>query len=320
MTRTPRLGRTAEGRQSLDTATNFEPAWGIIAHPGWSSPCSPDLPNLHYEPVILELSHLIEAKAVSLAPSDPLSAYEPADLIFNPEEAEAPIGDPVAVELLQRPASMSLRDYLSHLAAVGMLDLEPLASDFLTRYEYARYSGQALNENEFRTLMGVFAEILRGMRPLDAGIVDEVRAEMEEEVMSSESGDGNDDEAGYGDAESIRTTETVQRTPQPEIYSASASSSPSSPSTSSRSGTDGTIHTAPSRPAATRNPSSRSRRSALNRAVHQPSLSSLRRVRTDTSSSGYSVRSRAGSVIRLKEARGPLDLPYAILTGDGEEM
>ena len=327
MTRTPRLGRTAEGRQSLDTATSFEPAWGIIAHPGWSSPCSPDLPNLHYEPVILELSHLIEAKAVSLAPSDPLSAYEPADLILNPEEAEAPIPDPFAVELLQRPASMSLRDYLSHLAAVGMLDLEPLASDFLTRYEYARYSGQALNEDQFRTLMGVFAEILRGMRPLDAGIVDEVRAEMEEEeeeeeeVMSSESGVGDDDEeAGYGDAESIRTTETVQRTPQPEIYSASASSSPSSPSTSSRSGTDSTIHTAPSRPAATRNPSSRSRRSALNRSVHQPSLSSLRRVRTDTSGSGYSVRSRAGSVIRLKEARGPLDLPYAILTGDGEEM
>lgn len=325
VTRTPRLGRTAEGRQSLDTATSFEPAWGIIAHPGWSSPCSPDLPNLHYEPVILELSHLIEAKAVSLAPSDPLSAHEPADLILNPEEAEAPIPDPVAVELLQRPASMSLRDYLSHLAAVGMLDLEPLASDFLTQYEYARYSGQALNEDEFRTLMGIFAEILRGMRPLDAGIVDEVRAEMEEEeeeeVMSSESGDGDDDEAGYGDAESIRTTETVQRTPQPEIYSASASSSaPSSPSTSSPSGTDGTIHTAPSRPAATRNPSSRSRRSALNPSVHQPSLSSLRRVRTDTSGSGYSVRSRAGSVIRLKEARGPLDLPYAILTGDGEEM
>ena len=319
VTRKPRLGRTAEGTQSLDTATNFEPAWGVISHPGWSSPSSPDLPNLHYEPVILELSHLIEAKAVSLAPSDPLSSYEP-DLTLNPEEAEAPVPDPVAVELLQRPASMSLRDYLAHLAAVGMLDLEPLASDFLTRYEYARYSGQAINEDEFRNLMGVFAEILRGMRPLDAGILDEVRAEMEEEVMSSESGDG-DDEVVYGDAESIRTTETVQRTPQPETYAASSSSSSlSAKPTSSRSGSHSTIHTAPSRPAATRNPSNRSRRSTLNRSLHQPSLSSLRRVRTDTSSSGYSARSTAGSVIRLKEATGPLDLPYAILTGDGEEI
>ena len=309
-----RLGRTAEGRQSLDTVTSFEPVWGVISHPGWSSPSSPDLPNLHYEPVILELSHLIEAKAVSLAPSDPLSSYEP-DLNLNQEESEAPIPDPVAVELLQRPASMGLRDYLSHLATFGMLDLEPLTSNFLTRYEHARYSGEELDEGEFRTLMGVFAEILRGMRPLDVSIVDEMRAEMEE-AMSSES-----DEDGDRDAASINTTETVQRTPQPDAYAASSSSSSSSSSsTGSRSGSQGTIHRAPSRPGTTRNPSSRSRRSAKNRSAHQPSLTSLRRMRTDTSSSGYSARSGVGSVIRLKEARGPLDLPYAIMTGDGQEV
>lgn len=311
-----RLGRTAEGRQSLDTVSSFEPAWGVISHPGWSSPCSPDLPNLHYEPVILELSHLIEAKAVSLAPSDPLSSYEPFDRKHDQEEAEAPKPDPVAVELLQRPASMGLRDYLFHLANFGMVDLEPLASNFLARYEHARYSEEALDEGEFRALMGVFAEILRAMRPLDVGIVDDVRAEMEQ-AISSESGDG--DEAAYRDSESINTTDTVQRTPQPEAYSASSSSSPSS-STGSRSDSQGTIHTAPSRPAATRNLSSRSRRSAKNRSVHQPSLSSLRRMRTDTSSGGFSATSMAGSVIRLEEARGPLDLPYAIVTGDGEEI
>ncbi len=313
------LGRTAEGRQSVDTVTSFEPAWGVISHPGWSSPCSPDLPNVHYEPVILELSHLIEAKAVSLAPSDPLSSLEPG-LNLNLEEAEAPIPDPVAVELLQRPASMGLRDYLSHLATLGIIDPEPLASDFLARYEHARYSGEELDEGQFRAVMGVFAEILRGMRPLDVSIVDEVRAEiLEEDVGSSSASEGGGgDEAGYGDAASVNTTETVQRTPQPETYSASSSSS--SFSTGSRSGSQGTIHTAPSRPAAIRNPSSRSRRSVRNRSVHQPSLNSLRRVRTDTSSSGYSARSGAGSVIRLKEARGPLDLPYAIITGDGDEV
>lgn len=317
----PRLGRTAEGRQSQDTVASLEPAWGIISHPGWSSPSSTDLPNLEYEPVIIELSHLIEAKAVSLAPSDPLSSsYDPHPILNadGEEEAEPPIPDPVAVELLQRPASMGLRDYLSHLAAVGMLDLEPLASDFLTRYEYARYSGQALDEAQFRTLMGIFAEILRGMRALDVGIVDEARAEMDEVAVSSE---GGDDGPGFQDADSINTTETVQRTPQPDTYSSSTSSTSSSSSSSSSSSTgtrSGTIHTAPSRPAAaTRNPSSRSHRSAIH---HQPpSLSSLRRTRTDsTSSSGFSA---AGSVIRLREAGGgPLDLPYAILTRDGEEM
>lgn len=313
-----RVGRRAEGRQSPEAASGFGPAWGVISHPGWSPPGSADLPNVHYEPVVLELSYLIEAKAVSLAPSDPPSPLEP-ELSLGPEEAEAPMPDPVAVELLQRPASMGLRDYLSHLATLGMLDLEPLASDFLARYEGARYSGEELDEWAFRALMGVFAEILRGMRPLDVGIVDEVRAEILEEGMGSESENG--DGVGYGDAESVNTTETVQRTPQPETYSASSSSSSSSSSSiGPGGGSQGTIHTAPSRPAATRNPSSRSRRSARNRSVNQPSLNSLRRLRTDTSSSGYSARSTAGSVIRLKEARGPLDLPYAIITGDGKEI
>ena len=322
-----RLGKRAEPRQSLDSVASLEPAWGIIAHPGWSSPCSPDLPNLQYEPVIVELSHLIEAKAVSLAPPDPLSPSPGLDGNLDQAveaeaeaEAEAPIPDPVAVELLQRPASMGLRDYLSHLAAVGMLDLDPLVSDFSTRYEYARYSGQDLDEGEFRTLMGVFAEILRRMRPLDVSIVDEMRADDMDphQALSSSESDDDDHRDEAGDAESVHTTETVQRTPRPdEPYSSSSSSSLASANPSSPSPSQGTLHTAPSRPPATRNPSSMSRRSAMN----QRSLSSLRRTRTGTSSSGYSARSTgAGSVIRLKEAKGPLDLPYAILTGDGKEL
>ena len=41
------------------TPPTAPPIWGTIAHPGWSSPSSPDLPNLHYLPDILELPHLI---------------------------------------------------------------------------------------------------------------------------------------------------------------------------------------------------------------------------------------------------------------------
>lgn len=304
--------KAAGGPRGPDRDAGAEPAWGVVAHPGWSSPCSPDLPNLHYEPVVAELAHLIEAKAVSLAPSDPLSPHDP-DPDPHPGEADAPTPDPVAVELLRRPASMGLRDYLSRLAAVGMLDPEPLASEFVARYEDARYSGEGLDEGGFRALMGFFAEILRAMRPLDASVVDELRAEMEA-AWSSE-GDLGDD-AGSRDAESVNTTETVQRTRWPETDAASSSSSSSS--TGSRGGSHDTAHTAPSRPAAARTTSSRSGRSAQRRSVRRPSWSSFGRVGTDASS-GYSAGSRAGSVIRLKEARGPLDLPYAIITGDGEE-
>ncbi|KAL9576219.1 MAG: hypothetical protein Q9212_007284, partial [Teloschistes hypoglaucus] len=39
------------------------PPWGIIFHPGWSSPSSPDLPDIQFETIIRELPNLIEAKA-----------------------------------------------------------------------------------------------------------------------------------------------------------------------------------------------------------------------------------------------------------------
>ncbi|KAL8863764.1 MAG: hypothetical protein Q9174_007550, partial [Haloplaca sp. 1 TL-2023] len=75
------LSKKAEGHGSGDRARTGNtrssindplPSWGIIDHPGWSSPSSTDLPNIHFEPVIAELPNLIEAKAVSLAPTDPL--------------------------------------------------------------------------------------------------------------------------------------------------------------------------------------------------------------------------------------------------------
>ena len=137
--------------------------------------------------------------------------------------------------------------------------------------------------------------------------------EEDEAIMSTES-ENSIEVAHRDDAASINTTETVQRTPQPDTYSTSSSSSSSSfLIRTSRSGSQGSVHTAPSRPAAIRNPSSRSRTTKAS-VVHQSSLGSLRRLRTDASSSGYSARSTAGSVIRLKEAREPLDLPYAFVT------
>ncbi|PVH76176.1 hypothetical protein DL98DRAFT_359779, partial [Cadophora sp. DSE1049] len=135
------------------------PVWGEISHNGWSSPTSPDLPDLQYTTVVLELPHLIEAKAVSLAPADPDSTSEP------------PLPDIRAVDLLQRPAAMGLREYICQLVSLGVIGLPPTATNFLTQYEYARFSGRTLSETQFRELMRHFAELLRSMNALSPAIL-----------------------------------------------------------------------------------------------------------------------------------------------------
>lgn len=284
-----------------------QPAWGTISHPGWSSPSSADLPNLHYEPVILELPHLIEAKAVSLAPPDPLYSLEPGT-----DPSEPPVADALAVEILQRPASMDLRAYIHHLTALNMITPPGLGTEFLTIYEQARFSGEELNELEFRGLMSVFAEILRNMTPLDPSTVDALHAEMEE--ADEESSKESDT-----DAESLATNNTVEHTPLPEewasarpnVWTSSSSSSGSEGAESDK----GTIRTAPSRPSARRD-DSKATRASQRRGLRTPSIGSLKRMRSGTTSSGYSGGSVAGSVIRLADARTSLDLPYEFVSAD----
>ncbi|KAH8600918.1 hypothetical protein B0O99DRAFT_495411, partial [Bisporella sp. PMI_857] len=135
------------------------PVWGDISHKGWSPPESPDLPNIQYTTVILELPHLIEARAVSMAPPDTES------------EASPGMPDVRAVDLLQRPASIGLRDYMGHLLNIGVLIPSSTATHFLTAYEHARFSPEPLTEVEFRCLMKLFAEVLRGMQPLSPAML-----------------------------------------------------------------------------------------------------------------------------------------------------
>ena len=295
--RRSRLGMSSTGRQSQDSVQSFEPVWGPISHPGWSSPSSPDLPNLYYETVILELSNLIEAKAVSLAPIDPSHNASTA-----PESDEPPPLDPLAISLLERPATMGLRDYITHLTTLEMISPASFGTTFLALYEAARFSEVPLTEPEFRNLMAAFTEVLRNMKPIDPATVDSLQAELEDGLSSSSSSI-----ASKASLASLATNDTVQHTPQPDTWHSASSSA----STSSSGSTHNTIHTAPSRPGASRNISSLSRltRRSQRRGVKTPSLGSLRRVRTGTDSTG------AGSVIRLAEAAGPLDLPYTINTG-----
>lgn len=273
--------------------------WGNISHPGWSSPSSADLPNLHFEPVVLELPHLIEAKAVSLAPPDPL--FEPDQDLQVSAANQVPLPDALAVEILQRPATMGLRDYFTHLTSLDMINPSSLGPDFLAIYEEARFSGHGLEERAFRRLMHIFAEILRGMKELQPNILADIRAD---EDASSDVYDG--DEA------SLMTNETVQRTRQPEYYEAeeyAPSVHDYSPQASrSRSRGQGFLYTGHSSPSARRTSTPGKTRGA----PRSTSSSPIRRVRTRAST--VSTQRSAGSVIRLAEARTPLDLPYTITT------
>lgn len=257
-------------------------------------PSSPDLRDLHFEPVILELANLIEAKAVSLAPADPLSTPGPT---LEPSEAALP--DALVVEILQRPSTMGLRDYIFHLTSLGMIYPPDIGNDFLPLYEKARFSDRPLDEPEFRTLMGVFASMLENMSTLDADIVAELHAE--QEALS------NVTSSIGAERDSLETSATVEYTPRPDLsYS---DESPPLSFKSGRSGQSEKYHGTP-RPQAERGAST-SRTASRRRELQTPSLPSLRSARS-RASSAYSHNS-AGSVIRSAEARGPLDLAYPIL-------
>lgn len=157
-----------------------------ITHPGWSPPSSVDLPDVRYLSVILELPHLIEAKALSLQPPPP-SPAQPLD----------------------RQPHMTLRAYLTHLAALGYVR-SGVADVFLLGYERARFRtrGEGVEEGEFRELMKVFAGLLRGMGEhsphVAAGIhIDEDgwRTGDEDDIVDEESGG---QEEGYSESGSVR--------------------------------------------------------------------------------------------------------------------
>ena len=164
-------------------------SWLKIEHPGWSSPYSLYMPNLQYELVVLEFPNLIEAKAVSLAP--PTSLFE-ASISSDPEP---PPPDPLARSLLQRPASLPLRDYLSHLISLNVLGASATTTRFVQLYESARFSKNPLHELTFRTMLADFTTIMQALQPLPAGILASVAS---------------------GESSSRSSTPTPTRTPPPK--------------------------------------------------------------------------------------------------------
>jgi len=273
-----------------------KPVWGDISHDGWSSPTSHDLPNLQYVTVILELPHLIEARAVSLAPPDPDMPTDPPTL------------DVRAASFLQRPASMGLRDYMGHLTSIGVVTSSELATDFLAAYEYARFSGRALSENEFRELMKQFAELLREMKTLAPSVLEQLEMEDDESDIDRESA-------------SAYTSQSHRSASNASLRSMDSRAS------------QGTVQTAPSREIATEQTPTRgykfstapatpvTPRSRIPNPSRSPSSNLFSRSRQayagSTGSSASSLRSTSqGSVIRLSRKDEGNHLPYALTMHD----
>jgi hypothetical protein len=266
------------------------PPWGSVSHAGWSAPSSIDLPGLRYESVIEELPHLIEAKAVSLVPAKPsLSSRGFLDPSIN-EEQNAP--DPRLVELLQRPSTMGLREYIAHLTAFGLIDPPELGPEFLVIYERARFSSRPLFEDEFRALMGIFAEILRGMKELNHEYLQEIGGF--ESRVDSESFIGPSDEEGETDtlnSEGSIVPLQRERSPDSSTWSSSFYS----------------VYTAPMVPESASPTLAQPTERYASGGLQSPWSRSLSRTRSIASQS-----SGSGSVIRLTRTRSPTDLPYEI--------
>ena len=143
--------------------TLLEPKWGAIMHPGWHSPASEDMSGLEYARVADELIDLIEAKAVSLAPGDPM---------MTPLGDETLPADLRVVDALTRPEGLGMRSYLAQLAELGVLPDSDLTDDFLSIYEQSRFSGKPMTSSEFETMMRLFAEFLRNMPPVEQDLMD----------------------------------------------------------------------------------------------------------------------------------------------------
>jgi hypothetical protein len=245
-------GRRLVGRRKAyheDTATVIpvsfdDPPWGVIAHPGWSSPASTEYPSVKYETVISELPRLIEAAAVRLAPPDRAN-----EELGNADEGYF-YPDMHIFRLLKRPTNMDLRSYFNNLITLGLVQ-PSTGSDFLDRYEYARFSGVPLTEQEFQTLMSIYADILNNMAELDpdrlASLAEEMSSQDSSSVAPSKSsairysiaqyatpGDGHSSDTGSFTSASPVTARTGPSDIRKSSFSRTRSPvAPDSPSTAS---------------------------------------------------------------------------------------
>lgn len=282
-------GRSPMEREEEIIVVPRQLEWEDILHDGWSSPTSADLPDLEFSTVVMELPHLIEARAVSLAPPDPYSTSVPV------------LPDIRVVDVLQRPAAMGLQEYINYLISVGVMASTSTTMGFLALYEHARFSGHPLEESQFRQLMQLFADLLRSMNGLSPDVLERLDiypAEVESDI----------DEDGSNS--STPTTTRSRSLLSVEVNSI-------------HSGSEGTIRTAPSwkargtsskRDFSTAPATPRSKKHLTPKSPSSSTFLRSRRPLTSTSSSsGSSLRSSSqNSVIRLSRTDDNGDLPYTL--------
>jgi hypothetical protein len=58
---------------------------------------------------------------------------------------------------------MGLREYMTHLSTVGVVQPPAQAENFIEQYEYARFSTNPLTAPQFDRLMSLFAQLLSGL-------------------------------------------------------------------------------------------------------------------------------------------------------------
>lgn len=302
-TQTQRQSQQVQAQQEQGLVVNRDrPPWGNIEHPGWSSPESRDLPDLPYRTVIQELPHLIEAKAVSLAPPDPVftaTSYNPQEGGLEQEQA---VPDTRVVEVLQRQASMGVREYIQRLTVMEVIRPPEVGAEFVVLYERARFSAHELFESEFRELMHVFAEVLRGMKGLGPEKIMKLEADYFDGSGSDEGSIMTSSGSLIGPSDEEGETDTMDYSQDDGSLRLRHSSS--GYGSSSREDYYSNYATPRSRMSAAPFPNRAwyehpSSRRML--APRTPSMQSLRRVRSNVSGSS------GGSVIRLAD-RG--DIPY----------
>lgn len=143
------------------------PPWGDVQHPGWTAPSDAVTElqsDVQFDTVIAELPNLLEARAVSLAP-------------LSHDNGEA-IPDPRFVEILRRQEKMGMREYLTQLSYLQLVDLDFDGKDLLDRYERARFSGVPTSYTDFKALMLAFGKVLENMAQIDPAIAEEIQVQV----------------------------------------------------------------------------------------------------------------------------------------------
>lgn len=281
----------------------LEPKWGSVEHPGWQSPASDDMPNLEFASVVDELIDLVEAKAVSLAPVDPMATQN--------EDGTAP-PDRRVIELLTRPDNSGMRDYLNILVEIGVVPEGELSEEFLVSYEQARFGAAPATELQFKQLMRMFAELLRSMKAIDFDLL-QLHLDLPTEPLTQLAHDQKS--LSSSDQSTFSGSSVRRQTSQPN-FPPRRISEDSVPSLSEDDFEAPSLRTAPlsqSQSQSNRDSRSRSRPRGGTRFFSAQSTSrpSLRRGQSDLSERSRRSERSNGSVIRLTENAGS-GVPYTI--------